>query len=301
MNDVDKALNTAATVKNNAQSKLLEFARSYIVYVILAINISLSVILRLYDVGLKNPFTVSFFASFAVNVSSTMLVYICYVYHGAELTKKTSPAYSATAKAWSELSAKIRATYINAFSGYIRKYSTEVVESKRRAILESRSLIPWAVFCEKYRATSAKEIKAEYKASNLSKRDYRAILAANKPIRPPVINAVNILCGAEAINVEHIESEKISFAARQILARPAGVFVASAILSSITASGTAEEITALAIILPIFQLVVAAVMGVFSGASATSRELGAIKSKVYFQNLFFADLGKPIDKPADKE
>mgnify|MGYP003290364089 CR=1 FL=1 len=289
MSEFDRDLQDLTNAKNDIMGKLSAYAREFFPIIVLFFSIAVTVLTRLYTVGVKNPFDTEFWVSLGTNVATTMLPYIVYVQHGSDMFKATNQAYRENLITWGKKSEQIRKDP-SAFIEYCRNYSSEVAENARRMAFESRCLIPWADFLALYNGKSKKHIRTLYKQGKLSKDEAKAVARANKPRRKPRIEPVSILCGSDTARIENLPRGKRNYTLGKIVFRPFGMLLFSAGVSIISPKflGVQSADVIFSLFVSAFTILFAGITGNSAGNSSARQEASAVKSRIYFIDNFLS-------------
>lgn len=288
MSEFDKNMQAIANMKDLTVNKAKEILTEFYPFIVAIASIVFTVVSQLFEYGLENPFSFAFWVSLGRNILTTTAAYLVFVNHGNSMYKITNTAYRQNLKTWGELSCTIRTTTPSEFIEYCKQYIRNAVEDNRRAILERYSLVSWNDFNENYRKKTKAEILDFVKSGKISARDGKAILKAQKPIKPAKIEPVAILCGSDTVKVEAISTQRVSYSMRSVLFRPlvmVGINVGLALLSSSKLSMNTAAVW-FDIVTSSFMIMLACIMGDLSGDGAARKDHAAVKSKIFFINGF---------------
>lgn len=298
MKETDRHLLDFANTQNNASEKLLKIVRDLLPFAVVIISMATTFIIRIFEIGFRNPFSPAFFVQLGTNILTTMATYVCFLAYGNSAFKATNSSYINNIKTWSDYSTDIRQNASVEFCEYCRDYERTVVENKRRERLERLCMIPYEVYKEKYRSLSREKLDALVKAGEISKREKQAILWASAPVRQTRIEAVAILCGSDSVRVERIAANKRNYALKSVVARPFSMLLISAMMSFLTSRwvGISTADVFFSIVYSCALIFFAGISGNSAGNANARREAADVKSRIFFIDGFRASRKEKADE-----
>lgn len=300
---MDKDLQSLSNATASIEEKIMRFFKSSMAYIVLAISIALTVVKSLFSFGISNPFaSPQFWIDLGGNILTTIATYAAFCIHGSEEFKATNQPYLTNLKAWGEYSARIRKECPSEFLRYCLEYAKNCAEQARKNRFERVSLIPWEMAVKDYIPMLEKDLKAKVASGDLSASDYKAIMKAKKPVKPPKISATAILCGSDSVSIDKIADAHRNYVAQSIILRPFTMLLFSAGFAMVTPvfNGVSSADIIFSIISSAFMIMVAAVSGNTSGNNGARREAADIKAKIYFLDTFSAKISqKPLTSEND--
>ena len=265
--------------------------RENFAFLILLLNIVVSVAFRLFSPWVDNPFTPDFFISLATNILTSMFSYCIFISYGEKMEKLAMSGYSENCKLWSKISGQVRTTMSAEFEAYCRERALIEREERRRAIIENNTMISFSVFESEYRGRSKQYIQSCVKSGALEKRDARYVLRANRQPDVKPINPLIILCGIKLSTLNDAGRDGISPSTISVISRPVGMFILNALVSMIhghwAGISTGEEIFDM--IFSVLMIIISSVMGYSSGVSSARKEHNKIKGRIFFLENFIKE------------
>lgn len=273
------------------KEKAAALIRSNFAFLILVLNIVVSVVFRFFTPSVENPFTPDFFISLATNILTSMFCYCIFISYGRKSEKIAMTDYAANVDVWSTLSGTVRKSYNVEFDAYCRARVQIEREDRRRALIENNTMIRYEDFCALYRGKSRSEIKALVAAGELDRIDARYVIRANRQIRVKPINPLLILSGIRISTLNDAGRDGLSPSTVAILSRPVGMFILNALITMIhgqwTGVTTGEEIFSM--IFSVLMIIISSIMGYSSGVSAARKEHNRIKGRIFFIENFIKE------------
>lgn len=288
MNALDKTLNEITDAQSKATDKLLKWVRSSFPYIILALNIIVSVVSRLFKTWLVNPFSADFFISLATNILTTTLAYVCFVQYGEKMEKLNMPKYEANLSVWTKISQKVRTAHSEDFIAFCKKQIADEIYEKRLSIIGNNTLISTETYKEVYYGKSDAAIDKFVAEGVLSERDAVYVKKANGNMRVKPIKPLIILCGIKSAHLNDAGRDGLSYSTVSILARPALMFVLTAVVTMFKGAwiGVGDASAIYDMIYSATMIVVSAVMGYTAGATSAHYENEKIIARILFLEKF---------------
>ena len=282
MNDMNNALESFSTAKSKATAALGNWVREFFPYLILILNVVVTVVSRLFIVELVNPFSADFFITLGNNLLSTTFCYACFTTYGERYTQGTLSAYSANKKTWGEISARVRKR-IDEFVEYCREESKKEREERQRAMICNNTLLDYAEYREKYCRLTRREIRKLVREGSLSRYTARFVIKANN-IRVKPIKPLLILCGVQIDHLNEAGRDGIKHSTLSVISRPAIVFVTSTMISMISGKwfGISDPSVIYDMIILALLIIISSVLGFSAGAESAKREHDKIKARIFF-------------------
>lgn len=271
--------------KSKISENIKKTAKNYLPYILLALNIVFRTILQLYNPRLVNPFTPVFVLDAITGVISTMFCYIVFIPLGERNEKLNNPSYKSNCAEWSRLSEIIRNGNLQV---QFRKYCINQIEverkEKRIEIIGSRTALSFEEYETRYATIDAEQLKGEYKASKLTKREYKAILHANEKIRVKPINPALILSGVVKFNYNDAGRERTSYAVKWLSQRPLMIIFGTIVLNTLSATftGLSGFSAVYNMVLDALFTVFASFVGYGAGEETVRDKNDRIKGKILF-------------------
>lgn len=300
---MDNNIFSFANAKKSAAVEKIKFnIQKYLIFFVLFFNIGLSIVSRLYRLGLQNPFTIEFFLELSISLLTTMICYICFVPFGRNDELKRNAEFPNIKNTWMNLSNTVRSGYLRLFTAFCDTQVKEEREEVKRLIIENNTIMPYTEYKEKYEGLGKKKLKKFLKQETINEKEYKAILRANgygpfnqTKIKP--INPVIILSGAKKMSINDAGRTDSSYVVRWLTTRPLVMFVSTAILNSVvtTFNGGGKNVI-LDMLIAVFQIIIAAVCGYSAGVSDFKYSLDRINSRVVFLSLFVEENNIIIQK-----
>ena len=92
MNEIGNTYSKIADTQNRVTQAVTRFSRDFFPFIVLVLNILLTIGSRLFSTWLENPFTADFFIALGTNILSTMFCYTCFIKYGEANEKRCSEA-----------------------------------------------------------------------------------------------------------------------------------------------------------------------------------------------------------------
>ena len=292
MSMLDK-YNKVANDQSKAMQAVTEFVREALPFLILVVNILVTVVLSLYDPTLKNPWSPEFFVRLLTNITSTMVCYSCFVHFGEKNEKLTSAAYSENLKKWGAMSGKIRQNYADKFMAYCRKQVEIEREELRHYYILNNTMISVAEYEEQFKKLTNEQIDKLVAHGALHVKEAKYIKKANSVRYLKPINPILILCGVNKMNLNDVGRDGTSSSVKAIAMRPAIMFVMSTMGAMLGASwkGIDSASAVFNIVWSVLMIVLASYTGYSAGVDAGRKEMDKIKARIFFLERFNAEEG----------
>lgn len=295
MADLGGAYEELSHKSESLKERLAALLRENFAFLILALNIAVSVVLRLFSPWVNNPFNADFFITLATNVLTSMFSYCIFISYGQRAEKSSMQGYKENCSAWSLLSGRVRNGMSPEFDSYCRKRASDEREERRRAIIENNTMIGYGKFESEYRGKSVAEISALVKSGTLNRREARYVNRANRQIRVKPINPLIILCGIKISSLNDAGRDGLAPSTVSIISRPVGTFLLNACISMLhgewSGVSTGEEIFDM--IFSVLMIIISSVMGYSSGVGAARKEHSKIKGRIFFLENFLKEAHHP--------
>lgn len=282
MGDVNKAYEDISAAQSKATAAVVSLAKNYFPYLILILNVVVTIISRLFVAELHNPFSAEFFISLGNNLLSTSFCYATFVSYGEKMARRTMIGYDVNRKRWSELSAKVRVKS-DLFVSYCRQEAEREREERREAIIANNTLITAQGYAESYKGLTPRQVRSLRREGLISASDARYIRKANrvkvKPIKPLLI-----LCGVQIEHLNEAGRDGIRYSTASVLSRPLIVFITSALVSMISGRwlGLADPSVIYDMLFLSLLIVISSVLGYSAGAESAKRDHDKIKARIFF-------------------
>lgn len=281
--------NKVAEYQNKATQTVTRIVKDFFPYVILVLNIIVSVGSKLFDTWLENPFTADFFISLGVNLLTTMFCYSCFIKYGENNEKLVDKDFSDNRLRWGKISSDVRNHHNERFAEYCKVQVDIEREEKRHSYIINHTMLSVSTYEKEYKSLTKKDIKKLVKEEKLTKAEAKYIIKANSPIHIKPISPISILCGMKGTTVnDAVRDGIISNSTKSILLRPIGVLVLTAVISMVKGVwiGVGDASAVFDMLYSIFMIVISSIMGYSSGASAARKEHEKIKGRIYFLERF---------------
>lgn len=289
MNDLTNVYSKIASTQNKVTQAVTKFAKEFFPFIILILNILVTIGSKLFDTWLENPFTVDFFISLGINLLTTMFCYSCFIKYGEKNEKLCSPSYFTNVDRWSKMSGDVRNHHNDEFTSYCKNQVELEREEKRISYIVNHTMISIPTYNEQYRGKTKADIEKLVEEGKLTKAEARYVNKANSPIYVRPINAISILCGIHGTTAnDAVRDGIISNSARSILFRPIGVLILTAVISMVKGVwvGVGDASAIFDMIYSMFMIVISSIMGYSSGANSARKENDRIKGRIYFIEKF---------------
>ena len=288
MSEFGTSYSNIASKQHEVTKKLVKFGKDFFPFIILLLNIAVSICSRLFNTWLENPFTADFFIQLGTNILTTMFCYATFISYAEKNEKAISKTYGANLEMWGVLSGRVRNGHSDMFIQYCREQVEKEREEKRHAIILNNTMISVEKYEKDYKGLSAKEIRNLVANGKLSQNDAKYIRRANATHKVKPINPLLILCGVHESNINDVGREKISHSTVSMLSRPLVMFILTAIITMFKGSwlGISDASAIFDMIYSILMIVLSSVFGYSSGATTTRIENDKIRGRIYFLERF---------------
>lgn len=280
--NINNRYSNAAEAQSKTTAAIVGWVREFFPYLILIINVLITVVSRLFVAELQNPFSADFFISLGNNLMSTSFCYIIFVTYGDKCTKAANPAFSNNTKRWSELSAEVRKKS-DCFVEYCRRESEKERQERRIALIVNNTLISAEKYEKEYKGLTNKEIRALVAEGKISASEAVYIRKANAvKIKP--INPLLILCGVKIAHLNEAGRERMKYSTLSVMVRPIIVFGSNALISMISGRwlGFSDPSIIFDMVFLTLLIVLSSVLGYSAGAENAKREHDKIKARIFF-------------------
>ncbi len=294
MSELLNKYNTAANKQNKAMSVITSVVRDSLPFLILLLNIVVTVVVRLFHTGLQNPFTVDFFVELFINTLTTMVCYSTFVKYGEKNEKLESKAYTSNIERWQKMSWEVRNHSSERFIVYCRKQVELEREEIRHFFILNYTMLTVEEYERDYKKLSDSEIEQLVAKGALRKRDAHYIKRANKTRYIKPINPLIILCGVNKMSLNDVGRDGMSAATVAILTRPIFMFVLTTVVTMFSGywMGVDDASAVFDIIFAALMVVVSSITGYSAGADAGRKEHDRIKGRIFFLERYLAEEGK---------
>ena len=276
--------------------KAITIIKNFMPFILLILDLVVTVVTRLFSTHLENPFTPDFFIDLATNIFTTMFCYTVFVKYGEQSEKALSATYLDNLNTWGEKSGIVRQKHSDRFI----EYCAEQVEIERRDIRHTYIINHTMITIDRYKrefeGLTPMAVDSLVSQGKITRSDAKWIKKANiipqlKPIKP-----ILILCGVQAGHINDVGRESMSYTTMAILSRPIGLFVFNVIITMISGhwAGITSASVFFDIVYSVFSIVLASIVGYSTGASAAEKDMDRIKGRIYFLERF-------LDKETQKE
>ena len=141
MSEFGNAYSKVAAKQNDVTKKLVKFGKDFCPFIILILNIVVSVCSRLFNTWLENPFTADFFIQLGMSILTTMFCYATFLKFGENNEKALSDTFESNLATWGTLSSKVRNGNSDKFIDYCREQVEIERQEKRYAIIQNHTMI----------------------------------------------------------------------------------------------------------------------------------------------------------------
>lgn len=288
MSEFGNAYSNITLKQNQATRWLVKFGKDFFPFIILFINIAVTICSRLFNAWLENPFTADFFIQLGTNILTTMFCYATFLSFGERNEKALSNNFVTNLETWGKLSGKVRNGYSDAFIEHCREQVEQEREDKRHAIILNNTMITIDKYEKEYKKLSVEEINQLVLSGKISKKDAKYIKKANSTHKVKPINPLLILCGVHESNVNDVGRDGIRHSTVSLLSRPVVMFISTAVITMFKGSwlGVSDASAVFDMIFSILMIVLSSVFGYSSGSTCTKKENDKIKGRIYFLERF---------------
>lgn len=288
MSELGNSYSNIASKQNEVTKKLVKFGKDFFPFIILILNIAVTICSRLFNTRLENPFTADFFIQLGTNILTTMFCYATFISYAENNEKAISKTYSANLERWGDLSGRVRNGQSDMFIQYCREQVIREREEKRQAIILNHTMIPIEQYEKEYKGLSSKAICGLVASGKLSKTDGKYIKKANSTNRVKPINPLLILCGVHESNLNDVGRDGISHSTIAMISRPIGMFILTAVVTMFKGSwlGISDASAIFDMIYSVLMIVLSSVFGYTSGATTAREENDKIRGRIFFLERF---------------
>ena len=290
MADVKETYDKVAQGSFKLANSATKFFREFFPFLILILNLIVTVIARLFVTKFQNPFTPDFFISLATNLLTTMFCYSIFVKYGEKSEKLFSSTYASNLERWGKLSSEVRVKRSESFIVYCRRQVELERQEIRHSYILNHTMIDINKYESDYKGLTPMKLDKLVEVGEISKRDAKYIKLANKTPRVAPINPLLVLCGVYTNHINDVGREKFSFAFLAIIARPVTLFATTVCVTMIKGywRGITDASVVFEIVYSLFTIVLSSVFGYTSGAFAAEKEHNRIKGRIYFIERFIS-------------
>ena len=293
MSDLNGAYIKISHAGADIKGKVLESIQRNFAFLVLILNIAVTVAYRLFSPWVQNPFTPDFFITLATNILTTMFCYCVFISYGQRIEFQAMPGYRENCQRWSMLSSEVRQRS-REFEAYCKERVEIEREERRRAIVENNTMRSYKEYLELYRDKTRAQIREAVIAGNLDRDTAHYVNRVNKRLRIKPINPLLILCGIKLSNVNDAGRDGLAPSTVSVISRPVTMFIVNAGVSMIhgswTGVSTGEEIFDM--IFAVVMIIMSSVMGYSSGVTSARKQHDRIKGRIYFLENFKKDKEK---------
>lgn len=279
---------TVANAQNKFTQAVVKFTKDFFPFLILLLNILLSLGSKLFKTWLENPFTPDFFISLGTNILATMFCYVCFIKYGEDNEKLCSDTYSINVNKWSEMSGIVRSKYSDKFIAYCKDLVNEERDERRHSYIANYTMISVETYEKEYKHKSKAEIKTLVEEGKLSPNEAKYINKANATHKVKPINPILILCGVQTKNINDVGRTGLSNSFISIISRPLSTFAITACVTMFKGTwvGIGDASAIFDMIYSVLMIVVASFAGYSSGATTAKQTHDKIKGRIYFLERF---------------
>lgn len=294
MSELLNKYNTAANKQNKAMNVITSVVRDSLPFLILLLNVVVTVVVRLFHTGLQNPFTADFFIELFINTLTTMVCYSTFVKYGEKNEKLESKAYTSNLERWQKMSWEVRNHSSERFIVYCRKQVELEREEIRHFFVLNYTMLTIEEYERDYKKLSDSEIDKLVAKGALRKKDAHYIKRANKTRYIKPINPLIILCGVNKMNLNDVGRDGMSAATVAILTRPIFMFALTTVVTMFSGywMGIDDASAVFDIIFSALMVVISSITGYSAGADAGRKEHDKIKGRIFFLERYLAEEGK---------
>lgn len=277
--------------KNNAFNKIKNGIQKYLIYIVLLFNIALEIVAKLYEIGLKNPFTVEFCLELVISCITTMICYCCFIPFGKADEKQRNPSYAINITMWGKLTEQVRDGFLEMFREFCFERVDDERKEARMLILGNETLITYEEFENSYLGKSKEEIKQMRKDGVITKREAKAINRANgygwfNPTKIKPINPIIVLSGVRKGTLNDAGRKDSIYSIKWLATRPLIMFCTSTVINAISTQFIGSEHAIFEMFLSVLMIVIASIFGYSAGQSEVGQNNDRVKSRILFLSLF---------------
>lgn len=282
--------------KNKAVEKIKNGIQKYLIIIVLLFNVGLSIVSKLYQLGLQNPFSQGFFVDFIISTGTSMICYICFIPFGRSDEMNRSKSFSDNFKLWQNLSEKVRRGYLRSFYDFCDEQEEYERNDKKKLELANHTMMSYETYLANYKGKSKKEIRKLYRSGKITAAEKNAIIKCNQMKVKP-INPLVVLQEVQSTHYNDAGRDSSSQARTKTIQRPITIFIVSLIINTITVSFLSMgENFFIEMLLSIFSIIVASIGGYSTGVGDFIEKENKIKAKIIFLSLFNEYENKIEDK-----
>lgn len=283
-NNIFRTTNDAT---NSVVEKIKQGVQKYLIFFVLIFNVVVSVVSKIYRLGLQNPFTEGFIVDFMITTSTSMLCYLSFIPLGRQDELIRSETFTTVIDTWNDLSDKVRNAFLYPFEAFCHDQVGVEREEKKKLIISNKTIITYEDYKSKYENKSFWQLLKLQKEGKISKKERKAIAQANrvsvKPIQPLLI-----LQEAQETHFNDAGRKNNNYARKQAVKKPFVIFAFSLAINAITTSMvTIDSTLIIDMLLSLFSIVVASYGGYSTGVNDFIYKENKIKAKIVFLKLFF--------------
>ena len=288
MSNPIETYSTVANAQNKFTQAVVKFTKDFFPFLILFLNVLLTLGSKLFKTWLENPFTPDFFISLGTNILTTMFCYVCFIKYGEDNEKLCSDTYSINVNKWSEMSGIVRSKYSDKFIAYCKDLVNEERDERRHSYIANYTMISVETYEKEYKHKSKAEIKTLVEEGKLSPNEAKYINKANATHKVKPINPILILCGVQTKNINDVGRTGLSNSFISIISRPLSTFAITACVTMFKGTwvGIGDASAIFDMIYSVLMIVVASFAGYSSGATTAKQTHDKIKGRIYFLERF---------------
>jgi hypothetical protein len=301
MSELMNKYSAFANKQNKAMQVITAVVRDSLPFLILVLNIVVTVMANLFQADLQNPFSQGFFVELFTNTLTTMVCYSCFVKYGEKNENLESKSYASNLERWQKMSGEVRKHSSEKFIAYCRKQVELEREEIRSYYVLNHTMLTVEQYEEKYKRLSDDAINKLVARGALRKQEAYYIKRANKARYPKPINPLLILCGVNKTNINDVGRDGVNAATASILTRPIMMFCLTTVLTAFRGSwmGLNDASVLFDMIYSALTIVISSMTGYSAGAAAGRKEHDKIKGRIFFLERYLAEEGKAEEVKAD--
>ncbi|MBQ7314407.1 MAG: hypothetical protein IJW83_00140 [Clostridia bacterium] len=289
-----------------AMSIAKKTVKDYFPFFIMIVDIVFTVLTKFYRTGFDALFSASYFIELASNIMAVMFCYSAFVPYAYDKEKQLMTEYGDTYRQWMGISRRVRHGLNAVFGRYCREKDEEDRTNIRRAFIENHTMIPWAVYLERYAHTKPGMLRAMIRTGELSAGEAKAIKRANRQIKMRATDPVHILCGARPKRNANATRD-VNRNGIAIAMKPVSMILLSVIVTAFSGEYVGLESFSViySMIYSVILIIVASFTGYSKGASNARADLDVMKIRVLYLESFFeakraiiekVERGEPIEE-----
>jgi hypothetical protein len=288
MADLSSAYTDSAKKINGVKEAIGKYAKDFLPFIILIVNIVVTVCTKLFYTSLQNPFTADFFIELLTNLITTMFCYSYFVKYGENSEKLGCAAYKGNLERWGKMSGEVRSKSNDRFIDYCREQVEAERTERRHYYILNFTMISLKKYEEVYKLLSDEKIDQLVLNGELSKKEGKYIKKANADHNIKPINPILILCGVNTTHINDVGRNKMSHSTMAILSRPLSMFLLTAVVTMFNGTwhGVDKASVVFDMIYSVMMIILCSIMGFTSGTNAFHKDHDVIKGRIYFLERF---------------